>query len=338
MIRFKVFLGFIISFMLLISSRTGVMTDRSGSPLVNGSTCDGCHNGGSYQGNVSLNGLPAVIKANDTINLELLVTGTNARGAGFQIVALDNNTPQSYVGEWITGIGSKKSSTIGLTHDLPRGFINNQGGWSFQWVSPPSGGPFTFYYAVNLVNFNNATSGDNPVTGSTQVLLPVRFSKLKLENEGDHINIQWQAFDEINNEYFEVQKMSDEGKFITLGKIYNRKGIHVKYQFQDNMPHVGYNYYRIKQVDKNKEYSYSEVQSIEFNHNEVIVVYNPYSNTIKVQTNENVSEIKIFDTDGKEIISNRFLAEIDATYLKKGIYFVTAIINGTKKTEKIMLY
>jgi hypothetical protein len=185
MISKKFQLLYVISFAILfLANSGGVSDDRTASPRANGATCDGCHTGGSFDAKLNLTGIPSKgIKNLDTLKLKLEVSDATSRGAGFQIVALDTKS-EVYAGKWIAGIGSKliNNNGIGLSHNATRGWVNGKGDWSFQWIAPATGGPFTFYYVVNFVNSNGSTSGDNPITGNTNVLLPVNeLSRLELD-------------------------------------------------------------------------------------------------------------------------------------------------------------
>jgi hypothetical protein len=116
---------------IYFGAKNGVTTsDRTGSPLVNGSNCNACHNGGEFSGNIALLGVPNNIRNNDTLNLALSVTNTDAVRGGFQIIALDQTT-QQYVGTWMVGPGSKSFSISGgakgLTHNQPRPFLSGEG-------------------------------------------------------------------------------------------------------------------------------------------------------------------------------------------------------------------
>ncbi len=64
-------------------------------------------------------------------------------------------------------------------------------------------------------------------------------------------------------------------------------------------------YYRIKQVDNDQQYSYSEIQSLDVTHsisstiNDVIIYPNPSSDFIKINTTNNIQQIQIIDLKGE---------------------------------------
>ena len=161
------------------------------------------------------------------------------------------------------GIGFKKDSNIGIKLDLPRGFVNGQGGWNFKCVNSPSRGPFTFYHAVNLVDLRNNTSRDNPVRVSTNVLLPVKYSEFIAFKDDKSIMLKWSTDESDNNDFFEIQKLTNSGNFIAIGKVYGHKDKKFSYQFQDKQPNEGMNHYRTRQSDKAKSFTDSAIHSVE---------------------------------------------------------------------------
>jgi hypothetical protein len=85
---------------------------------------------------------------------------------GFQMTAL---TAGGTMAGAFTIVSAGRNSAEAL---LSRNYIghknaNSNGDWVFQWTAPSSdSGAITFYYACNLANGDNATSGDNIYTGT----------------------------------------------------------------------------------------------------------------------------------------------------------------------------
>jgi hypothetical protein len=328
---------------VVLSNQSGVDIDRTGSPNANETTCNGCHNGGEYTGNIALLGVPNSINNGDTLNLSLAVTNTDARGAGFQIVAIEQSTLE-YVGKWIAGLGSKASGEIGLTHQGPRGFVNNKGDWKFTWIAPEEGGPFTFYYAVNFTNSNGETSGDNAVAGVSDVMLPVTYSNIDVYSQGNAIKVKWVTESEDYNDYFEIQKMSKSGNFTSIGTVKSKEGNYkTGYEFTDFNPTVGTSYYRLKQVDFDGEYSYSNVYSVDYTGYIVKLDcwYNSVAKSIQLDfSNEGFDHIniQIYSQSGNLVRATQNSEPVTVSDLISGLYYVKMATPTNSVTKSVFIY
>lgn len=139
---------------------------------------------------------------------------------------------------------------------------------------------------------NSSICGRSIMTSSNCGTLPVEL----LYFDGNLINGQvlltWETASEINNAGFEVQRSQDAQKWETLnfvkgyGTILEEK----HYKYYDQQPKLGVNYYRLKQVDTDETYEYSELISIDYKEikEEILTVFpNPASNTISIQLPQN---------------------------------------------------
>lgn len=62
----------------------------------------------------------------------------------------------------------------------------------------------------------------------------------------------------INTSHFETERSNDGNVFRKIGIIHAAYNIGTHYyNFTDNTPALGINYYRLKQVDKDARYTYS---------------------------------------------------------------------------------
>jgi hypothetical protein len=102
-------------------------------------------------------------------------------------------------------------------------------------------------------------------TYKTTITLPVEFNSFtgRLQ-QNNSVRLDWIAYADINHEYFEVERSSNNTSFTRLSGRMTEP--YPPYTFIDPSPKPGNNYYRIKQVDHDGTVSYSRV---------VNVVYNP---------------------------------------------------------------
>ncbi len=87
------------------------------------------------------------------------------------------------------------------------------------------------------------------------------------------VDVKWVTATEENVRHFEVQRSADGAQFNTIGLVQpGRSG----YQFKDNAPLTGNNYYRIKTVDLDGEVDYSPIVMVNVkNENSIITSIYP---------------------------------------------------------------
>lgn len=113
-------------------------------------------------------------------------------------------------------------------------------------------------YAVSAV-FSTGFSGFG--IGEIDAALPVEWGKVNAIPEGDDVKVEWNTVSESNNNYFEVEVSNNGREFSTIAKLPatgNSSNL-VQYTYLHQSPASDKLYYRIKQVDKDGKYSYSQV-------------------------------------------------------------------------------
>jgi len=158
--------------------------------------------------------------------------------------------------------------------------------------------------------------------------------------EGKNI-LQWTTASELNNEYFTLEKSSNDQRFESIGTIKgagNSTQIE-SYSFTDSKPLLGTNYYRLKQTDFNGETTNSKIIAL---HNqpdkniELLISTNPANNFINVlyQNPHENDEINIHNILGKIVIKSTGLNKVDVSELENGIYNVQVITNDENILNK----
>ena len=188
-------------------------------------------------------------------------------------------------------------------------------------------------YVVRLYKFNtsSAMSDLELIQGGT---LPVELISFQATRNNQTVNLDWQTATETNNAGFEIQKSNDafqwqkldwvEGKGTTSSRAY--------YEFKDGNPFLGSNYYRLKQVDFDGAFEYSEVVSIrlEKDANELFFFPNPVSDLITIHlpkskdAQDAIIQIKNLNGQVVKEIASPFNAEllIDVSTLPSGVYLI----------------
>jgi hypothetical protein len=106
-----------------------------------------------------------------------------------------------------------------------------------------------------------------------------------LQNAG--VRLQWTTTQEVNAGYYEVERSADGVHFTLLGSVtaaHNSSTIK-NYRFTDNKILQGENFYRLKQIDEDGNFTYSVIRKINYangNTNTIIISPNPFSNSTTI--------------------------------------------------------
>lgn len=166
----------------------------------------------------------------------------------------------------------------------------------------------------------------------------------------DKIELNWQTASEINNDFFTVEKSADAVNFDILQIIegFGNSNSIIDYSSEDLSPHLGINYYRLKQTDFNGEFSYSETISVNFETTETNIAEIKFSsdNNLFINFNENIhNELSfvIFDIMGR-LIETHLLNETNLNrinynldHLHEGIYHIAILTNNNYQSQKILI-
>lgn len=201
----------------------------------------------------------------------------------------------------------------------------------------------------NTVNTSNrAQLGvDNITITSTAAPMPVTWVTGARKN-GKTATIFWTTYTETHSKSFAVQRSSDAIAFTTLGEIASQANAgnstaELTYQYTDETPLSGTNYYRIAQKDLDGTTNYSRVYALEFDHLTAVLSLfpNPASSTLNVEvTNTKIKEVSLFDIQGRLLstkVVNDYGTNLDVQALTQPVFYTQIVLeNGEKLTKKVM--
>jgi len=194
---------------------------------------------------------------------------------------------------------------------------------------------FTGTFTTITSNPNHTLFFDN-TTGEIVVntLVPVELMFFKAKLEGSNVRLHWATATELNNAGFEVQRLVDSHQSVVDSKwesltFVKGHGTTVEtqnYSWLDEKPLPGANYYRLRQVDHDGAFEYSEIVAIvSGSKNEVVRVFpNPVGDVLnyRVADLESVQRIQLFDGHGKLLRETRVIdGQLSLNGLPKGVYF-----------------
>lgn len=179
------------------------------------------------------------------------------------------------------------------------------------------------------------------LAATDRTVLPVHLLSFKANANATAVQLTWVTANEVNNKGFDVESSSN-------GKTWNKIGFvsakdqqgKTNYNFVDANPFKGDNYYRLKQIDLNGKFEYSNVALANFKlQNNLLVYPNPVLSQVTFKTN-NLNyvgkQLAIYNSVGKKVATVSIAAAqtiIDLSTLNAGIYFIK-LPDG--KTEKLV--
>lgn len=183
-----------------------------------------------------------------------------------------------------------------------------------------------------------------PTIGATNATfvscpLPVELISFEAHLNNRQVELTWQTASEHNNDYFSVERSHDGTSWETIENLQgagNSTSL-LSYQTYDFYPYRGIGYYRLKQVDYDGKYSYSEIRSV-YNTDELMVLPNPSTGVFGIggMPKHQENKILVLDITGKILEQHSMEEEsfqLDLTQRNTGIYFV--IINGIESIKII---
>jgi predicted nucleic acid-binding protein len=183
-------------------------------------------------------------------------------------------------------------------------------------------------------------------------ILPVSLINFTATKKENTAILNWATATETNNYGFAVERSNDAKNFeqIKFVKGNGTTAIAKEYSAIDNNPTHGTNYYRLKQIDNNGKFVYSNTQIVTFN-SKSDVGFTFYPNPAKnklVVTLENIASktasLQLVNILGKTVatkaIGNQQAnsnVSFDVSTIAKGIYFLTFKDGTTIKTSKVII-
>jgi hypothetical protein len=213
---------------------------------------------------------------------------------------------------------------------------------------------------LNSVHFINQNEGW--VTGLNMLLytnngggvVPVELSSFTARSENKKVILEWTTATELNNNGFEIQRRVAESDFATIGFV-KGEGTTTKqkeYSYIDKDLTDGKYFYRLKQVDYNGSYEYSNVIEVDVRSlNEYALEqnfpnpFNPSTTIGYVLKEKTIAKLVLLNAIGEEVAvlvneeqDNGFhKIDFNSSTLASGVYFFRLQAGSFVQTRKMIL-
>ena len=177
----------------------------------------------------------------------------------------------------------------------------------------------------------------------TTKALPIELVSFTGNVESQSIKLKWQTATEKNNQYFEVQKMNPDYTWNTLDRVAGAGNSthNINYEAYDyNLNDI--NYYRLKQVDRTNDFTYSPAISVDYNAKKqaILTIYPiPVTQYLVIDIASKVDKIEIVSSDGDitepELIKGDHL-KINTEGLSTGLYLLKVFTGNDIITKRFI--
>jgi hypothetical protein len=193
--------------------------------------------------------------------------------------------------------------------------------------------PGVFHYIINCSPFVVITNvcGDGFVFGPAITVLDATYGLIFIgsttlpvqlvqfianKNDDGSVKLSWATSQEQNSNYYDVERSGDQADWTTIGSV-KAKGYASttsNYSFTDKLPLDGNGYYRLKMVDLDGKFKYSNTVSVSSSkNNQALVIYsNPFSDQIRMKVNVSRAQdliMTVSDMVGKTYINQSYHAQ-----------------------------
>ena len=192
----------------------------------------------------------------------------------------------------------------------------------------------------NICNYLNNTSKSATInnnaagcTSRTQILnscasiLPVSLVAFMAELAGKSILVHWKSAFESNLDHYEIEHRKGGSEFNTIGNQ-NAAGVlngPRTYQYLHTTPASGQNFYRLKLMDQNGDFSYSDVVSVNL-FDELKIYPNPTQDKVYVNGWQGATAgVAVKDMMGRTLFETKINPgdPVDLSPMPGGVYILT---------------
>jgi hypothetical protein len=208
-----------------------------------------------------------------------------------------------------------------------------------------SGDLIYFHLSDQSVVSENTAEIKSILLGNTPLgsALPVELSAFSAVQTGVSVLLNWRTETETNNYGFDIERSKETNGFIQkwnkIGFVEGQGNSNVSknYSFTDNPGTGSKYYYRLRQIDSDGQFKYSDVISIDLKMPDRFMLFqnypNPFNPTTSITYNLPDNEfvlIKIFDVLGNEVTTlvndhqkaGSYTVKFDGSRYASGIYIL----------------
>lgn len=208
-----------------------------------------------------------------------------------------------------------------------------------------------YYFQLKVLNSAGQTASDT-VRIIASGILPVRLAEFGAINTDNKILLNWEATSEMDFNYYSIERSEDSRNFSAIGQLNSNKinESRKNYNFSDNTPINGINFYRLAMVDLNGAKEYSKIISATNKIEEFFtlksLLISAKNTNIKLEVNCKDAQsinVVVADVSGRIVFSNQINLQSGINLIDKklpsintGIYFIKLFNNKAVISKSVL--
>ena len=226
----------------------------------------------------------------------------------------------------------------GMSVILNTCFVNNGNGTQVYSGLICTSGAISAILTSHVGSCNTPACGSMTIEGPTGGPLPVKLGSFSAVRSKQVVSLNWNTEFEIDSKEFVVER-AEGTEFRSVGNVYLNGNSSTKksYSFNDKNENAGSTYYRLKNIDLNGKFTYSEIRTVKGigAGSDITIFPNPARANSKVSVvgvTAN-SSIQLLDFSGKVLknMNSNTVNSIDLSGVKNGSYLVRIIDKSTNE-------
>ena len=184
-------------------------------------------------------------------------------------------------------------------------------------------------------------SGFYVYTNASSFLLPINLISFSGSSNGSISQLQWQTSSETSARQFVIERSNAGNSFSSIGTVNATNTGNHSYSYPDAYRYNGFVYYRLKMIDIDGKFSYSNIIKLSSHAQSQLLLYpNPVQHSVTLQIGDKQllgTVAKVADATGKTVqlftISST-VQVINMNALPAGVYFIQTSNGDTQKLIK----
>ena len=207
-----------------------------------------------------------------------------------------------------------------------------------------------YYYFAKIRQVDGDIIWTAPVwVNRSAVALPTTLTGFDGHRVNKQIDLNWTTAQEVNNDHFEIERALDGVNYKIIGRVDSKlhsTSLPTDYIFADLNPVNGINFYRLKQVNADGKFNYSNIVAVKFDDPLISIITinpNPVEKMLRIECNANEAtavNCNIYNSDGRLVKSfaTNFTAgsntiSADVAAIASGTYFIVLSRPNERITE-----
>ncbi|PSL32874.1 T9SS type A sorting domain-containing protein [Dyadobacter jiangsuensis] len=137
---------------------------------------------------------------------------------------------------------------------------------------------------------------------NAQSALPVTLAAFDAEKDEKRVKLTWRTSFEANSDFFEIQRSRDTKNWKVLDRVGSagESSQQVDYAYTDTDPIADIAYYRLKMIDRDGTFAFSQIRKVSWDGADLVVFPNPAGDRLEIDVKDwsKVTKVTVLNAGG----------------------------------------